>query len=175
MPLHRRAATVVGLVVAAATLVAGCTSPAPEPTPSATVAPEPDPTADAPEPAPEPTGDAPEPAPEPEPDPEDSPEPPTDADGRTVVTPFISYAGPGSEPGTVEVAGLVPDVIEEGGTCTATVVGTDLSVTGQAFADATSTSCELLVLRDVPDGAQVVLSYRSDDAAGESEPVEVAR
>lgn len=90
------------------------------------------------------------------------------------VTPFITYAGPGTDPGTIEVAGFVPDVIEEDGTCTATLSGSGLTASSQGYADATSTSCGLLVLETPPGPGQiVVLSYSSSSSRGSSDPTEV--
>ena len=163
--------TVAALSLAGVVVLAGCTSgrtdaPTDEPTTGS-------PTSEAPaSPDPEPSGDATAPA-EPTdapPDPDPTTEP---ADDRTTVSPLIAYAGPGTDPATIEVAGFVPDVIEEGGTCTATISATGMSVTAPAFADATSTSCGLLVLPTPPAGQTVVLSYSSTASQGTSAPAEV--
>lgn len=157
------AASAVGVV-----LLAGCTGAA-DPgagttagpgSPPATRTAEPRPTAEPTEPA-EPTD---EPA---------SPEPTQASDDRVTVTPFITYAGPGTDPATVEVAGFVPEIIEEGGTCTATIPATGMSVEAPAYPDASATSCGLLVLPVPPDGQTVVLTYSSQASTGYSDGVQV--
>lgn len=170
MPALRRAlaaATVAGVL-----LVAGCTGgpgtpddpttgPSATTTSPATAQPsEPDPTD-------QPTAPV-TPTSPPQTEPTQAP-----GDGRATVTPFISYAGPGTDPSTIEVAGFVPQVIEEGGTCTATIPATGVSVQAPAYADATSTSCGLLVLPVAPAGQTVVLTYSSDASTGVSDPVQV--
>jgi hypothetical protein len=100
-------------------------------------------------------------------------EPAQASDDRAVVTPFIAYAGPGTDPNTTEIAGFIPDVIEDGGTCTATVQGTAETASAPGYADATSTSCGLITLPGAPSGQVLVLSYSSDTSQGTSDPVTV--
>ncbi len=169
MPAPSRIAAVV--TAAGVLLLAGCTggSDGPDPTPSAS----PTASAAAPEPTAAPTTPAPD-ATEPAPDPSSPPaDPPTAPAGLTTVTPFVSYAGPGAAAGTIEVAAFVPDLVENGGTCTATIPGTATTVSGAAFADATSTSCGVLVLPVAPAGQTVVVTYTSPTSAGTSEPTAV--
>lgn len=171
MPALRR--LVVAASVAGAVLLAGCTGGTDRPTTDPTGAPaSPVPTETASEPTDEPTAPA-----EPTADPTDpaAPAEPTQApDGRTTVTPLITWAGAGTDPGTIEVAGFVPEVIETGGTCSATIPATGMTVEAPAYADATSTSCGLLVLPTAPAGQTIILSYSSDASTGTSDPVEVA-
>lgn len=170
MSLQRSARAVVlaasGLVAALA--LTGCTGGGNTPTPSApaeTIAPTESsvPSEPAETDAGDPTdnGQA-EPTAEPE-----------AADTRAQVKPFITYAGPGTDPDTIEVAGFVPEVIEEGGTCTATVSGTDISADAPGYADASSTSCGLMVLDVAPAGQTVVLTYSSKASTGTSDAVAV--
>lgn len=168
MPALRR--LVVAASVAGAVLLAGCTGggpdadPAAEPTPPVTGTSEPGSTDDPTQPV-EPTEDPTEPT---------APEPTqTPGDDRATVTPFITYAGPGADPGTIEVAGFVPEIIEDGGTCTATIPATGMTVEAPAFADASSTSCGLLVLPTAAAGQSVVLSYSSDASTGHSDAAQV--
>lgn len=138
-------------------------------------------------PSPDPTTSAPETTEPAEPDPtvtvdpddvapDDGQDDPTEspADGRTQVKPFISYVGPGTDPATIEVAGFVPELIEEGGTCTATMTGTGVTGDAPAYPDASSTSCGLIVLSVAPAGQTVVLSYSSPTSVGSSDAATVS-
>lgn len=168
MPGLRR--LVVAASVAGAVLLAGCTGPdadpTAEPTPTDTRTAEPGPTDEPAQPA-DPTDDPTEPTTAP------TTPAPTPGDDRATVTPFITYAGPGTDPGTIEVAGFVPEIIEDGGTCTATIPATGMTVEAPAFADASSTSCGLLVLPTAAAGQSVVLSYSSDASTGHSDATQV--
>lgn len=164
---HRVLAALVAVIV---TSLAACTAGgAPDPTPR-TGTPQATSTPDVPTDTPttSPTPDA-------EATPTPTPEPPVPGGewDRARVSPMIAWVARGSAAGTVEVAGWVPEVIEEGGTCTATVVGEGVAVEGPAYADASSTSCALLVLPIEPAGQTIVLSYSSVSSYGESEPVQV--
>lgn len=167
MPNMRRiaaAASVAGVVLLAGCTGGGTAAPTSDPTSGGTTSPTSSPD---PEPSVETT-----PPPAPTTSPAD-PTPPLDDDDRATVSPFIAYAGPGTDPATIEVAGFVPEVIEEGGTCTATIPATGMSVTAPAYADASTTSCGLLVLKTAPAGQTVVLSYSSETSTGISDPAEV--
>jgi hypothetical protein len=105
---------------------------------------------------------------------EAGPDPAPPVGGANSVTPFVTWIGEGSEPGTLEVAAFVPAVIEQGGTCTATLVGADVVASAPAYPDASSTSCGLLVLDATPvAGQSVVVSYSSAASTGSSEAVAV--
>jgi hypothetical protein len=78
------------------------------------------------------------------------------------------------------VAAVVTDVVEDGGTCTVTASrdGAQVSVTGSATADATSTTCgEIAVPGSRLGGSgtwSVTVAYRSATAAGASAATDVA-
>lgn len=91
------------------------------------------------------------------------------APGSQTVTPFVAYAGPGSDPGTIEVNALIPDLVEDGGECSVTLVDTTVTATSTATADATSTVCGPLILQAAPAAGQsVVVTYLSETASGAS-------
>lgn len=96
-----------------------------------------------------------------------------ESDDRAIVEPFITFAGPGADPGTIEVDGFLPEVIEEGGVCTAEVRGTTFASSAPAVSDATTTTCGAIVLPVAPNGQTVELSYSSATSRGTSEPVTV--
>lgn len=98
--------------------------------------------------------------------------------GLRLVTPTITYVGPGGSAGELEVSGIVSGVIEDGGRCTATLaLGSTTRTASQAgAADASSTSCGTMVF--VADGLsagswQVTLAYLSSTSQGSSDPVPV--
>ncbi len=165
MPLPRRVAAAA--LTAGVLVLAGCTggSDGPRPTtpPPTSASPAPEPTQAPPEsPTAQPTTPAATPT--------ATPTAPT-AGGLATVTPFITYAGPGADPATIEVAAFVPEVVEDGGTCTASIAATGVKVSAPGYADASSTSCGLLVLPTAPAGQTIVVSYSSATSAGTSEPV----
>lgn len=165
MPVPRRVAAAA--LTAGVLVLAGCTGGSDGPRPTTT----PPPTSASP--APEPT-QAPPDSPTAQPTtPAATPTaaPTTPPAGLTTVTPFITYAGPGTDAGTIEVAAFVPEVVEDGGTCTATITATGVKATAPGYADASSTSCGLLVLPVAPAGQTIVVSYSSATSAGTSEPV----
>lgn len=171
----------VGALLAVALLggTAACSADEPEPTTS----PSPEETPDEPSPDPSPTEEPeePEPTPDPDPDEQDAPEAPEvpdgDApapDGGRVVEVLVTQAGPGAAGDVLEVVAYIPDVIEENGTCTATLRGTSTEVTVPAWADVSSTSCGLMELPVAPQAGQVVVvAYESDASVGVSEPTAV--
>ena len=87
---------------------------------------------------------------------------------------FITFGGY-SESAGVEVAGYVADRVEAGGTCELSLTkGRQvLDVSGPAVPDARTTVCTLTVPSDqLAAGTwEAVLSYRSQHAAGSSDPL----
>jgi len=96
--------------------------------------------------------------------------PPIAAGSDVVPTVVYAAAGPDSR---VRVNSFVPGVVEDGGTCSAVLTGASGTTTASAsaFADATATWCDELVL-DAVDGAvsgwRVVVSYSSPAHQGTS-------
>jgi hypothetical protein len=94
------------------------------------------------------------------------------------VTVVVTQAGWTTEGTSVEVAGFVGGVIEDGGTCRVTLTRGGESLTAEAVgvADHSTTICPGVELGD-PDMTtglwRAVLSYESATATGKSEPVEV--
>lgn len=72
--------------------------------------------------------------------------------------------------GVVAINGFAAGVIEDGGTCTATVTsgGTTQSASSAAFADATVTWCETITIPapGASAGDEVTLEYRSATSHG---------
>lgn len=105
-------------------------------------------------------------------------DPPVDGSGSGSSDLDVVVSSAAVEPGggAVEVSGFVPGVVEDGGRCVLVLsrAGTDVvSVAGEAFADAQSTSCALLsvpVDRLAPGEWTARLDYRSDASAGSSSP-----
>lgn len=101
--------------------------------------------------------------------------PPAPAPGLAVE---LTYAGLPAGGSGYEAAGLVPDVVEDGGTCTFRFVsGNDVveEVT-TGVADASSTSCgraEVAVPRLGAGTWQVTLGYRGPSGSGTSPVVEM--
>lgn len=171
--MARRARAWGGAALAAAALLAGCTAPAestgatPAATPSASgsqvVAPGTAPsTATAPPPSPEPDGDT-------------EPSPTADPAGSGLPEPTIVSATRSSD-GAVEVSGLVPGLVQNGGTCTATVTvgGTEHSASVDALADVSSTTCGTIRVAAPAGSATARLTYHDAGGAGvTSQPVEV--
>ncbi len=103
-------------------------------------------------------------------------DPPVETAPGSDLEVVISFAAvePGSD--AVEASGFVPGLVEDGGRCVL-VLGRagqdDVSVEGEALADAGSTSCALLSVpldRLVPGEWTARLDYRSDTSAGSSSP-----
>jgi hypothetical protein len=91
---------------------------------------------------------------------------------------LLTYAGFDQATGTVQAAGFVAGVLEDGGTCTLTLTkgGQEVTATSPASADATTTMCGLL---ETPPGLaagtwDAVLTYASAAADGESRSTEVS-
>lgn len=94
------------------------------------------------------------------------------------VSVFVTHSGWDADTGAVEAGGYIPGVIESDGTCTLTLTLGDRTATTSLAAqpDATTTSCGNLSIAGtrVSTGTwRAVLSYRSPEHAGASEPVEV--
>lgn len=89
---------------------------------------------------------------------------------------FLTFGSYSSSVG-IEVAGYVADRVEAGGTCELTLThGRQVrSVSGPAVPDARTTVCTLTVPSEqLAEGTwEAVLSYRSQHAAGSSEPLPV--
>lgn len=101
-----------------------------------------------------------------------SPQPTASAEADTVA-PALTYAGAGRAADTYEVSGLVPGIIEDGGSCTFHLRsgGTSVDRTQQGVADATSTSCGTVVIpaSALSSGTWVVtLEYSSGTHHGTS-------
>lgn len=98
-------------------------------------------------------------------------ETPPPASGSDVV-PTVVYAGAGTD-SRVRVNSFVPGVVEDGGTCSAVLTGASGTTTASAaaFADATATWCDELVLDAVDgdvSGWRVVVTYSSPAHQGTS-------
>lgn len=107
----------------------------------------------------------------------------TDAPAPTVeegvdVSPRLTYFGWNADISAVDAGGIVPGIVESGGTCTLTLRqgGTEVSASSEGIDNVTSTSCaEMVIAGDrLSSGPwQAVLSYESATAQGVSEAVEV--
>jgi len=92
---------------------------------------------------------------------------------------FVSLAAVEPGTGAVEVSGFVPGLAEDGGRCVLVLSRAgrdDVTVEGEAFADAQSTSCALLsvpVDRLTSGSWTARLDYRSDSSSGSSADVTV--
>lgn len=139
------------------------TEPAPSSSGSGTAtppAPESSPTAPGAQPLPSATAEQTEPAP-----------------GGGSAVPTVVHAGRGAD-GRVTVNGFVAGVVEDGGTCTAVLSGGGATsrASAPAFADASATWCDPLVLDPVDGdvgGWSVVLTYSSPSHEGTSEKAPV--
>ncbi|WP_448641005.1 hypothetical protein [Geodermatophilus sp. URMC 63] len=92
---------------------------------------------------------------------------------------FVTYAAVTPASAAVEVSGFVPALVEDGGRCVLVLSHAgrpDVSVEGEAFADAQSTACALLsvpVDRLAPGTWVARLDYRSEGSSGSSADVQV--
>ena len=101
----------------------------------------------------------------------------TTQDGRARVLPSVTVAMWNDTAGAVEVSAFVP-VIETTGACTLTLtLGTSTaSAESVAYADASSTSCDLLSVPAAqlsPGTWEVTVTYSSPDSTGSSVATEV--
>lgn len=86
----------------------------------------------------------------------------------------LTYAGTGSDPGTIEVRAFVSGVIEGDGTCTATFTNNSSSITQSSpgFIDATTTQCEPMIISKSklsPGQWKVTVQYTSPTSTGVSQ------
>lgn len=94
-------------------------------------------------------------------------------DGRTKVTPVISYAG--QYDSLVEISSYIPGIFEDGGTCTLKLTSGSVVVTRTTTGvkDATTTRCPIFQLasKDIkPKGSwTATVSYSSEQASGTSQ------
>lgn len=96
----------------------------------------------------------------------------------TRVPVVVNYSGWDAAAARVEVRGYVGGVVEEGGTCALTLTKDGVTATGQkpATPDASTTNCGRLTIPGdqlSPGTWQAVLSYRSADHTGSSDPVAI--
>ena len=101
--------------------------------------------------------------------------PPLTDDGKKSVSVNVSFNNDG---GFVRVLAYVSDVVEEGGSCTATFTkgGVTKSYSSTAFTDFSSSRCEAIEapVSDLSSGVwQLRVSYSSDASEGTSSSVEV--
>ncbi len=93
------------------------------------------------------------------------------------VSVAVSFAGVSN--GSVEVRAFIPSIIEGSGQCTATLIkdGEKVEKSNTAFVDASSSQCNpiYIPLSDFPSKGvwSLVVSYKSPDAKGSSEKIEV--
>lgn len=104
--------------------------------------------------------------------PADPSDPPSTSSASSGVVPTIVYAAAGPD-SLVRVNGYVAGVVEDGGTCSAVLTGSTTTTTAAApaFADATATWCDELVLDPVDgdvSGWRVVVTYFSPAHQGDS-------
>lgn len=102
---------------------------------------------------------------------------PLPSDGLVDVVPVITFAGVRGT--VVEVDGYVPDILETGGACSATLVTSGATVTASApaEADATTVWCSAVTLSKPGSNASgwtVTLRYSSATHSGVSAAVPVA-
>jgi hypothetical protein len=172
-----RAGGAVAVSIAAAVTLTSCSLLQVAPSPVATSSPSEviDPSIPAPSPTPTPTGSA---TPEPSATPIGSPTPtatPTTIPGSTkhAVTPFVTLADWDASAHELDVSALVPNLVESGGTCTATVSKGGVTRTASAPAAAVSTyvGCNPMTIPGSALSAgtwSVRVTYSSRTAAGTS-------
>lgn len=169
---HRTHTLVSCLAVACLALAAGCSaaeSPDRDQGPTSTPSASQSPTAPA---GPDETSDVPEEQGAPPPTPTAAP--PAENPQATAPQPRVTYAVPGAA--GFEVAAVVPDVIEEGGSCRFDAQGPSgqtVSATTVAVADAASTSCGSVELALAPGSWTLRVTYDGTAGSGSSEPVAV--
>jgi hypothetical protein len=97
--------------------------------------------------------------------------PTTAADARTAVVPYITTADWDASAKSIDVAAIVPGIVEGGGSCVVTLTSgsTTRTATGGGVAASSYTGCEAVTFTAVPTGAwQVRVRYDSTKAAGSS-------
>jgi hypothetical protein len=95
------------------------------------------------------------------------------------VTPEVWTATPDTESGLLRVVAVVPDIYEDGGHCSVTVVGTSSTILeeGTGAADASYTACGEFTfsLTQLGSGtASIVIAYESEKYSGTSASTEVS-
>jgi hypothetical protein len=89
----------------------------------------------------------------------------------TAVVPYITTADYDASARSVDVAAIVPGIVEGGGACVVTITsgGTSRTATGGGVAASSYTGCEAVTFKDVAAGSwQVRVRYESKKAAGSS-------
>jgi xyloglucan-specific exo-beta-1,4-glucanase len=119
------------------------------------------------------------PSPSPSPSPSGDIGPIEGAPAGTPVTPEIFMTTVDTDAGQLRVIVFVPNVYEDGGRCTVTVVDGAVTITKEntGQADVSSTACGqfTFALGDLPSGsASVTASYESSKYSGSSAPEKVA-
>lgn len=95
----------------------------------------------------------------------------TETDTRTAVVPAITTPDAKTPAGPLDVAAIVPGVVESGGTCTMTISSgsTTRTATSQGVAAGSYTGCQAVTFKDVAAGTwQVRVRYDSTKATGSS-------
>lgn len=157
------------LVVAAVTVLSSCSTPAPS-AGASTSAPSAD-VIDPSVPSATPTETIAADTPAPTVAPVVTSDPTATTDSRAAVVPYITTADWDASAQAVDVAAIVPGVIESGGTCTVTLTAgsTVRTVTSDGVAASSYTGCEAVVVKDLAAGSwQVRVRYSSSKSAGAS-------
>lgn len=97
---------------------------------------------------------------------------------KEMVTPFVTYWGQQSAAANFEANAYIPEVVDEGGTCSLSLSRGDDTVESKktALPDAQSTSCGLMVIEPsaLASGEwEMVVHYESGKYEGSSEPITV--
>ncbi|MGH7158054.1 MAG: hypothetical protein ACREGD_03185 [Candidatus Saccharimonadales bacterium] len=81
------------------------------------------------------------------------------------ITSATNVSGP-----TVTITGFAQGIVEDAGTCTATLTkgGDTKTATSDGFADANTTQCQPMTMQLSPGSWQLTLSYNSSSASGSS-------
>lgn len=94
----------------------------------------------------------------------------------TKVVPFITSAVLSDDGASVTVYSFVPGIVESGGTCTGSIVGTAATATTTGTVEVASTVCPPITIQ-LPAGQSgafsVTVEYASTTSTGTSEPLEV--
>lgn len=167
--VNRRAAGVVGAAaVALACVLTSCDSSGERATSEASTSSGPSPVYGAPQSGPIPT-DAP---------PSVATDPPSEASKESEATLQVTSAGYDTSAGAVVVRALLPERVEEDGTCTLTLTSGGAKATGSrpAVPDAQSTSCGAISVpaAELDSGRwEAVVTYTSPRTQAASDPVDV--
>jgi hypothetical protein len=164
---------VATLVVAAVTVLSSCSTSAPSANASTSAASADviDPSVPSATPSATPTETIASDAPAAAATPVATSDPTATTDSRTAVVPYITTADWDSSAQAVDVAAIVPGVVESGGTCTVTLTegSTVRTLTTDGVAASSYTGCEAVVVKDLAAGSwQVRVRYSSSKSAGAS-------